>query len=163
MGKNKLVYIVGAIILAVVSFDLHSQSLERLSFPQVAVSNGTVNATAGSAFGISLSGANGSLTISSEYGEGDFYNEVGIEEDRLVLEDGISIYPNPTDYFVNIIGNVETFEGDKSVEIYDAGGRLVLSRQITTFAPEITIDVSQVPQGVYIIRIGNESVKMIKR
>jgi hypothetical protein len=163
MSKNKLIYIVGAIFLAVVSFDLHSQSIERLSFPQVAVSNGTVNATAGSAFCISLSGANGSLTISSEYGEGDFYNEVGIEEDRLVLEDGISIYPNPTDYFVNIIGNVETFEGDKSVEIYDAGGRLVLSSQITTFAPEITIDVSQVPQGVYIIRIGNESVKMIKR
>ena len=52
MSKNKLVYIVGAIILAVVSFDLHSQSLERLSFPQVAVSNGDVSATAGSSFEI---------------------------------------------------------------------------------------------------------------
>ena len=149
MSKNKFVYIVGVVILAVVSFDLHSQSLERVSFPQVVIGNENVTAVGGTSFGISLSGANGSLTITSEYGEDDFHSEVSIEEGRIVLEDGISIYPNPTDYFVNIvIGDVETFEGDKSVEIYDAGGRLVLSRQIAAFAPEITIDVSQVPQGI---------------
>ena len=164
MGKNKLVYIVSAIILAVVSFDMHSQSLERLSFPQIAVSNGNVSATAGSPYGISLSGANGSMTITSEYGEGDFHNEIVSEEERLVLEDGISIYPNPVEYIVNIVfDDAEAFDKCKQIDIYDIGGRLVLSRQITSFAPEIAVDVSQIPQGTYIIRVCKNSVKMIKR
>lgn len=163
MSKNKLVYIVGAIILAVVSFDLHSQSLERLSFPQVVVSNGDVSATAGSSFGISLSGANGSLTITSEYGEGDFHNEIVLETGHIVLEGGISVYPNPAEYIVYLVfENPETFDTHKKVEIYDMGGRIVHSVQMSSFAEEVAIDVSHIPQGTYIIKVGSKSVKMIK-
>ena len=164
MGKNKLVYIVGAIILAVVSFDLHSQSLERVSFPQVVINNDNVSAVAGSPFGISLTGARGSMTITSEYGEGDFHNEIVSEEERLVLENGIYIYPNPVDFIVNIVfDDAEAFDKCKQIDIYDIGGRLVLSKPITSFAPEIAVDVSQIPQGTYIIRVCKNSVKMIKR
>lgn len=158
---NKLLVCVALLVFAM---SVYSQSVERVSFPQVVINNDNVSAVAGSPFGISLTGARGSMTITSEYGEGDFHNEIVSEEERLVLEDGISIYPNPVEYIVNIVfDDAEAFDKCKQIDIYDIGGRLVLSRQITSFAPEIAVDVSQIPQGTYIIRVCKNSVKMIKR
>ena len=155
---NKFIFFVVAFAVNVCS-----QSVERLSFPQVAVSNGDVSATVGSSFGISLSGANGSLTITSEYGEGDFHNEIVSETGNIVLESGISVYPNPAEYIVYLVfENPEAFDNHKKVEIYDMGGRLVHSMQMSSFAEEVAIDVSHIPQGTYIIKVGSKSVKMIK-
>lgn len=158
---NKFVICVALFVFAT---SVYSQSVERVSFPQVVISDDNISAVAGAPFGVSLMGARGSMIITSEYGEGDFYNEIDLEEGRFVLENGISIYPNPVEYIVNIVfEDAEAFGMCKQIDIYDIGGRLVLNRQISVFSPEIAIDVSQIPQGTYIIRICKASVKMIKR
>ena len=158
---NKFIF---CVVLFAFAVNVCSQSVERVSFPQVVFSNDNVSAVAGSPYGISLTGARGSMTITSEYGDGDFHNEIVSEEGHLVLENGIYIYPNPVDFIVNIVfDDAEAFDKCKQIDIYDIGGRLALSKPITSFAPEIAVDVSQIPQGTYIIRACKNSVKMIKR
>ncbi|MDR2853982.1 MAG: leucine-rich repeat protein [Prevotellaceae bacterium] len=64
----------------------------------------------------------------------------------------ISISPNPARDFVTIDG----IQSGETVTIIDLQGRTVLSAQTAT------INVSALPQGVYLVRVGNNIAKLIK-
>ncbi|NSW46591.1 MAG: T9SS type A sorting domain-containing protein [Bacteroidales bacterium] len=69
----------------------------------------------------------------------------------------IEIYPNPatTEVHVRIRG---VLNGEYTVTLYDMQGKPV--QKIITSAPEATLDISQLPQGIYTIRVlGNNMVR----
>jgi hypothetical protein len=67
-------------------------------------------------------------------------------------ENNIKAYPNPTD-------NILTFdiEALQPYEIYSINGTQVLAGETTG-----TVDISSLKSGLYVARIGNESVKFVK-
>lgn len=67
----------------------------------------------------------------------------------------ISVYPNPTKDFVNInVSNAAHFE------VYSAFGQRLLSGELTP--NEKQIDFSNFSKGIYYVRLGNETIRLIK-
>lgn len=80
-------------------------------------------------------------------------NVVGIEE-LNAEKSGISVFPNPTnDKFV--IGFDKHIEGLVVVELMDMQGRKVL-QQSSLLADNLTVDVSNMQPGMYILRLTTE-------
>ena len=75
----------------------------------------------------------------------------------IAVADGVStrLYPNPA---TNVL-TVEGIEGP--VAIYDMTGRQVLTS--TCHAAGTLIDISHLPQGVYVLRHSDGSAKLVKR
>ena len=71
---------------------------------------------------------------------------VGIDEDA---NQGISIYPNPSNGLVNIenLNNI-----DNTIVVYDVLGKVVYS---TNSNSSVSIDLSNNEKGVYIVEISN--------
>lgn len=71
----------------------------------------------------------------------------------------ISIYPNPTNGFLNVEFNTTLF-GEISYELFDSFGRLVLLENLSKGKPT-QVDVSTLQNGIYIIHVltNNLSVK----
>lgn len=68
----------------------------------------------------------------------------------------IHVYPNPcTDYIM-----IENQEG-KEVTIYNALGQIVMRKTIDETIQKISME--NIPSGMYILQVGNEKVKMIKK
>jgi hypothetical protein len=77
--------------------------------------------------------------------------EVGVSNPQ---ETESILYPNPaSEYITVIVQNIETIQG---IEIYDIFGEGVLSVETQNFVSLQKIDVSSLPPGVYIVRVGNE-------
>ena len=75
----------------------------------------------------------------------------------------VTIYPNPTKDVLVIQTNLSTSVYTASV--YDATGRLVLSKEIT--GKEEKLNVSQLPNGVYVLQLKDQasnlrSIRLIK-
>jgi hypothetical protein len=83
-------------------------------------------------------------------------------------------YPNPTSGVLHIARG----HAPLSVEIYDAAGRLVFRKTLSTLrtlstmstesskssmSTETTIDISHLQNGVYYLKTGNEVVKIVKK
>lgn len=140
-----------------------AQTFERVSFQSAAGGNDSFQPVVGAPFSVTASGSGGSLTITSEYGENDFHDEIPqtVADGYIPVADGISLFPNPTDYIVNIaVSNAAELGYFASVEVYDMGGRLMLSQNIGE--GEFSLDVSALKAGNYLIRIGKTSAKMVK-
>jgi hypothetical protein len=81
---------------------------------------------------------------------------VNIEE---IVSDNFTIYPNPTKGQLSI-RNYQL--GITNVEIYDVAGRYVQQFPIPNSQLFIDIDISHLAKGVYYLKIGNETVKVVK-
>lgn len=128
-------------------------------------------------------GTSGSITTSS-FGEGYYYyfydwklatpeilceservevaaSVVGVNEIRNPL--GIQLYPNPASNVVTMTGD---FNGTAQVEISDATGRVILSRQMNANGSTNNIDISNYAAGVYNFRVisqeGSSSLQLVK-
>ena len=138
-----------------------AQTIERVSFQSAAGGNDNFQPVVGAPFGMSAGGTGGSLTITSEYGEQVFHDEIPTENGLIPIAEGISLYPNPADYVVNIVvGETASLGEDASVEVYDLGGRLMLSQKVGQ--GEISLDVSALKSGTYLIKLGKATAKMVK-
>jgi hypothetical protein len=71
------------------------------------------------------------------------------DDDR---DDGISIYPNPTDGAITIDARFGD-AGETTIEIITPLGLTVLSRTLPSGSDEGTIDIGGLPAGVYIARV----------
>ncbi len=81
---------------------------------------------------------------------------VGTAVDNVILESSISVYPNPTaDMLI-----VEGVTAKETINIYSLNGNQVLS--VMTQEGVNTINVSELPNGVYLLKYANESFKLIK-
>jgi hypothetical protein len=67
----------------------------------------------------------------------------------------INVYPNPTHGFVNI--NVSS---PVHFEVYSALGQRLLSGELTQ--NEQQIDFSNFQKGIYYVRVGNETLKIVR-
>ncbi|MBQ3595990.1 MAG: T9SS type A sorting domain-containing protein [Bacteroidales bacterium] len=83
-----------------------------------------------------------------------------INVDDVVLQNNISVYPNPAKDFVK----VSTDNGQQTtVKIYNTVGMLVGTRLATSATNEIEINVSDYKSGIYFINISNEEYNVTKK
>jgi hypothetical protein len=88
--------------------------------------------------------------------------------DRLTSVDEIEIpnhiiSPNPASEYIEIIKPSEGFEPSEgsATKIYNTFGECVMTVGIQNFEPLQRIDISQLPVGLYFIKIGNYSEKFM--
>jgi hypothetical protein len=96
-----------------------------------------------------------SLTIEGVVKDSTGNDFVGEKEevgnDNLKADDNVRLYPNPTSGVVNI-DNPDNLQ----VSVYTFGGKLVLKTIGNT------VDLSGYAKGIYIFKIGNKNVKVVK-
>lgn len=168
IGMCKMKYLFLILGLIACCSVVNAQTLDRVGFYSQSGADAFVQYSFGGTFGCVLYGETGSLTITSEYMDthGDSGSLTGNEDNdsRVALGEGISVYPNPTAYFVNVIvRDSDCASGSSVVEIYDTNGVLVLSRAIDSFGNEFSVDLSSLANGTYIMRIGKTSAKIVKQ
>jgi Leucine-rich repeat (LRR) protein len=73
-----------------------------------------------------------------------------------VIDNGPCIYPNPVSNSLFIKNSA----GDK-LQIYDVRGRKVMVKEMYNSIENI--DISALPEGLYIVRIGNQQIKLVKQ
>ncbi|PIA82013.1 hypothetical protein BFR04_11965 [Gaetbulibacter sp. 4G1] len=78
-----------------------------------------------------------------------------------VLNNGLSFYPNPTKYKI-ILLNKENLTLDK-VDIYDFTGRLIQTYDVKNLYNEITIDISTLNPGNYLLIITGDEGRVSKK
>jgi len=70
------------------------------------------------------------------------------------------VYPNPTTDKLTIVNDENSPQTITNIEIYDITGRIVGAYSMH---PEnTTINVSQLPQGVYVLKIGDYTGRFVK-
>lgn len=84
------------------------------------------------------------------------FDDIDTAVDNVISESSISVYPNPTaDMLI-----VEGVTAKETIHIYSLNGNQVLS--VMTQEGVNTINVSGLPNGVYLLKYANESFKLIK-
>ena len=71
----------------------------------------------------------------------------------------LSAFPIPTNKILNVI-NPEN--GANKIEIFDTTGKLVINKNFANSENKISVDVENLPKGIYIYKIGELSSKFIK-
>lgn len=72
-----------------------------------------------------------------------------------------NVYPSPTEGVLNINAS---FDADQtSVKVYNINGQEVISQNISFNGNVTTIDLSQLPKGIYIVKIANKEISTVKR
>lgn len=82
-----------------------------------------------------------------------------VDVEQFEMEDGVEVYPNPTNGLVNI--NINDVIGNVSIEVYDMIGRLVATEN--TNASECTINLSDRTEGLYLLKIVNGTQTITKK
>ena len=76
-----------------------------------------------------------------------------------ILHNAIQVYPNPTAGELTI--NIAPLAVNRIV-LYDVTGRVMLTASVSSLSTAATLDISNLPAGAYFLRIGTETVKVIK-
>ena len=77
------------------------------------------------------------------------------------LSSALTAYPNPTNGTVTITLN-ELIEVQK-VGLYNLSGNQLLGKTQSISPNKISIDLSNLPTGTYLVNYGNKSVKIMKQ
>lgn len=76
---------------------------------------------------------------------------VGIAENSLVS--GFNLYPNPANAQISLVDLSGNNNANLSYEIVDLTGRVLLSKSLNQNQAETSIDITGIPNAVYLIRI----------
>lgn len=71
----------------------------------------------------------------------------------------LSAFPIPTNKILNV---VNPKNGAYKIEIFDTSGKLVLNKNFAGSENKISVDVENLPKGIYVYKIGDLSSKFIK-
>jgi hypothetical protein len=71
----------------------------------------------------------------------------------------VSLYPNPASSTVTLKG----IEGKATVTVVDMNGRVMMTVETQPAASDVTIDVTDMAQGAYFVRIVGEQVNAIRK
>jgi len=74
--------------------------------------------------------------------------------------DRFTLYPNPASHQVVITGDLSAIT---RIRLIDASGKLTWDKKIVNNTGSITIDLSSLQAGVYIMQLGNETKKLVVR
>ncbi len=73
---------------------------------------------------------------------------------------GSKIYPNPTSNYINI--QMKEYDlKNKALDLFDLKGAKVISKEIKSDGKTHKIDISDLPKGIYILRLGSDFVKKV--
>jgi hypothetical protein len=83
-----------------------------------------------------------------------------------MLNDELSVYPNPASSIINLELRITNWGSKKrEIELYNSIGQLVYQKPITKLSNQqiikLEIDVSQFPKGLYYIRVGSITKKVV--
>lgn len=166
IGMRRIKSLFFIVVLIACYSIVKAQNLSNIGFYSQTGGDEFVQYSFGGTFGSVLYGENGSLTITSEYvdtlGDTGSLTDDDDNNHHVALGEGISVYPNPTAYFVNVtVRDSDCASG--TVEIYDTNGVLVISHPIANYGGEFSVDLSGLANGTYIMRIGKASAKIVKQ
>jgi hypothetical protein len=82
-------------------------------------------------------------------------------QDALPQVEKLTLIPNPADNNLQVKSKEMFINGELSM--YDIYGRLILQTTLPTDKNELNIDVSNIPVGVYSIRLSNNGLKETER
>lgn len=109
---------------------------------------------------------NNNLTFKTDDCEDNYFNiffnkkmffEVATEtEDIISGSTSIVVYPNPASSFLTINKTTNDYA---DAYIYNVVGNVVMSFHMDN--PQITINISSLPTGMYFLQINNQSIKFI--
>ena len=71
------------------------------------------------------------------------------------------IYPNPADNNLHV-HYLNAGEKPTAINIFDITGKLVLTKPCTNFTGDMDIDVIELPQGMYFVKVGSAAKKFVK-
>ena len=99
--------------------------------------------------------------------------DVGIES--ISQNNGMQVYPNPTSGQFSVRhcgldpqspqnnGMLKQVQHDAVIEILDITGRIVHGEPCAVNRATVEIDISHLPNGIYFVKVGNETIKIVKR
>lgn len=101
-----------------------------------------------------------SQNFTRSYAYDDIGNRLSIDAEVLgiddeVLKNTITIYPNPTDQFLNLQLPEGIISSNTKVELYDISGRLIGSPNPIIEGQKMKMHVNGLSDGVYLIRVNN--------
>jgi hypothetical protein len=153
-----------ALNIALSGTSVDNFTLSTTTVPSIAGA-GTANFTIVPNTGLAIGTHTATVTVTGEnntFAEFDVRFTVGDPTSVAVLEQDaeLIVFPNPV-FDGRLI--VEIPDGIEStvIQIYDISGQLVLTRPMNH--PRTEIDISHLPNGVYIVRVGHRSVRIIKQ
>ena len=82
-----------------------------------------------------------------------------LSTENINKEIKLSAYPIPTNKILNILNPKN---GASKIEIFDTNGKLILNKGIVNSENTISLDVTNLPKGIYIYKIGDSRSKFIK-
>ena len=71
------------------------------------------------------------------------------------------IYPNPADNNL-YVHYLNAGEKPTTINIFDLTGKLILTKPCTNFTGDMDIDVTELPQGMYFVKVGSSAKKFVK-
>jgi hypothetical protein len=77
----------------------------------------------------------------------------------------VIVYPNPTRGVIYVTRDSRDSRDNlhiTDVEVFDMYGRAVKTRRAASLQNTATLDISHLPAGIYLLRMGNETVKIVK-
>lgn len=74
-----------------------------------------------------------------------------------IIKDKGNIYPNPT----TGIFHIDHLKKNDTISLYDQSGKLIKSAEVTN--DENTFDITELPEGIYLIKTETASYKIIKK
>lgn len=83
------------------------------------------------------------------------FSTVSINE--YEMKNSIELYPNPTSNYLNV--NTEKFVGEL-IRVFDNIG--VIRKELRIKSKKTTVDVTELPKGIYFLKINNRSTKFIR-
>ncbi len=80
---------------------------------------------------------------------------------KTIAQAEIIVYPNPADNYITIVSNENIFQTNKNIQITDITGKVL----INVIANEVkqSVDISNLQKGIYIVSIGHQRIKFIKK
>lgn len=85
---------------------------------------------------------------------------MGIGLDNNEIDEGISIYPNPTKNKLYVNSGSIKVEPQTNIEIYNTLGQLLLTKDINPHT-QTGLDISHLAKGMYYLRVGHVVAKVI--
>ena len=102
-------------------------------------------------------------TCSSSYAFANMYTSIygspTLVENIDATNSILTVYPNPGSSILNIVYNAEVMP-QSSISIYNSLGQLISNKSFA--ADQSQVDITNLPKGIYFIKIANQSTTFIK-
>lgn len=105
-------------------------------------------------FDLSTWKGNGNETPDYWYVQNGTLQKESITDVTTIDQSSISVFPNPVSSLITI---TTSLQGTRTITLVDLLGKVVLQRQVGSNEPSLTMDVSSLTNGIYMLRVGENS------